>query len=298
MRLTFWGTRGSIPSPGRETVRYGGNTPCLELRLANDELIILDAGTGIKNLGEALAARNEPVDTHLLISHPHWDHIQGFPFFKPNFVPGTRLTIVGYETEQVSLQKVVSDLMNKVYFPVHLDELKATLGFRNVGEESFEIAGAHVQTILLNHPSFAVGYRISQGGKSIVYISDNEPFDYRVATAMQGVDSAIIDAYGRTDGDPNRRVFEFAKDADVLIHDATYTPEEYQSKIGWGHSHYMFTLKVAAQANVRRLILFHHEPSHSDEMIDGIVAACRREIAQRQYRFECSAAAEGMEIRL
>src|SRR5262249_28654797 len=142
MRLKFWGTRGSISTPGRGTVRYGGNTPCVEVRLANGELIILDAGTGIRNLGEQLMGSGESINAYLLFSHPHWDHIQGFPFFKPAFVSGNELTIVGGETDKVSLKKMISDQMNKVYFPIQLNELKATLRFRRVQEETFEVFGA------------------------------------------------------------------------------------------------------------------------------------------------------------
>jgi phosphoribosyl 1,2-cyclic phosphodiesterase len=296
MRLKFWGTRGSISTPGKQTVRYGGNTPCIEVRLSKEELIILDAGTGIRNLGEALIENGESIKATILISHPHWDHIQGFPFFKPAFISGNELTIIGGETERVTLQKMISDQMNKVYFPIQLNELKATIKFRRVAEEEFAVRTAQVKSIFVNHPSFALGYRITHRGKSIVYISDNEPFDRKVAASMRNVEKNIIDKYARLKGDPNKRIFDFVKNADVLIHDATYTPEEYVDRVGWGHSHYLFTLKVAAEGNVKRLVLFHHDPSHGDEKMDEIVKTCRKEIRTRPYRFECVAAAEGMEI--
>ena len=298
MRLRFWGTRGSISTPGRHTVRYGGNTPCVELRLSNNELIILDAGTGIRNLGEKIAANGQSINAYLLLSHPHWDHIQGFPFFKPVFVSGNKLTIVGGETDQVTLQKVIADQMNKIYFPIQSKELKATLDFRRVGEEALDILGAQVQTIFVNHPSFAMGYRITHKGKTIVYISDNEPFDREVAESALNVERSIVEKYRGTNGDPNRRVFDFVRDADLLIHDATYTPEEYADRVGWGHSHYDFTLKVAAEGRVGRLVLFHHSPDHSDEKVDDILKRCREEMKSRRYSFDCVAAAEGMEIEL
>ena len=296
MRLKFWGTRGSISTPGKQTVRYGGNTPCIEVRLSKEELIILDAGTGIRNLGEALIENGESIKAYILISHPHWDHIQGFPFFKPAFISGNDLTIIGGETDKVTLQKMISDQMNKVYFPVQLNELKASIKFRRIGEEEFTIFGAHVRTIFVNHPSFALGYRITHRGKSIVYISDNEPFDRRVAKSMRNVEKAIIDKYARIVGDPNKRIFDFVKDADVLIHDATYTPEEYVDRVGWGHSHYLFAMKVAAEGRVKRLLLFHHDPSHNDEKMDEIVKTCKKEIRHHPYKFECGAAIEGMEL--
>ena len=296
MRLKFWGTRGSISTPGKQTVRYGGNTPCTELRLSNNKLIILDAGTGIRNLGEALIENGESIKAYILISHPHWDHIQGFPFFKPAFVSGNELTIVGGETDKVTLEKMISDQMNKVYFPVQLNELKATLRFCRVEEEEFSVFGARVQTIYVNHPSFAIGYRITSGGKSVVYISDNEPFDRKVAQGIRNVDKVIVDKFLRAQGDPNQRVFDFVRGADILIHDATYTPEEYVDRVGWGHSHYLFTLKVAAEGNVKKLVLFHHDPAHGDDKVDDILRKCKNEIRIRRYQFECVAAAEGMEL--
>lgn len=296
MRLTFWGTRGSIATPGNQTVRYGGNTPCLELRLQNDELIILDAGTGIRNLGDKLIESGEIIKAYLFVSHPHWDHIQGFPFFKPAFISGNEFTIVGGETEKVTLPKMIADQMNKVYFPIQVSELSATLRFRKVEEEELDVYGAKVNTLFVNHPSFSLAYRITQNGKSLVYISDNEPFDRHAALALRNVDKKIVEKYAESNGDPNQRLFDFIRDADVLIHDATYTPEEYVNRVGWGHSHYLFTLKVAAEGNVKKLVLFHHDPSHSDDKVDDILKICQREIQLRRYQFECVAAAEGMQL--
>jgi phosphoribosyl 1,2-cyclic phosphodiesterase len=298
MRLKFWGTRGSISTPGKQTVRYGGNTPCVEVRLNNDELIVLDAGTGIRNLGEELMEHGKSIKGTILISHPHWDHIQGFPFFKPAFISGNEFTIIGGETDRVSLPKMIADQMNKVYFPIQLNELKATLKFRRVEEEEFSVFDARVETIYLNHPTFAIGYRIVYKGKSLVYISDNEPFDRRVAQSLRNVEKQIVDRFLRSTGDPNQRVFDFVRNADILIYDATYTPEEYVDRVGWGHSHYLFTLNVAAEGKVKLLVLFHHDPSHSDEKIDDILKKCKNEIRTRKYHFECIAAAEGMELKL
>ena len=296
MRLKFWGTRGSISTPGKETVRYGGNTPCVELRLSSNELIILDAGTGIRNLGESLIETGESVKAYILISHPHWDHTQGFPFFKPAFISGNEITIIVGETDKVSLKKMISDQMNKIYFPIQLNELKARLKFRRVEEETCNVFDAKVQTIYLNHPTFAIGYRISHKGKSVVYISDNEPFDRRVAPSIRNIEKFVMEKYTASKGDPNQRVFDFVRNADVVIHDATYTPEEYVNRVGWGHSHYLFTLRVAAEGNVKKLILFHHDPAHSDDKLDDILKKCRKEIKNRQYDFHCSAAIEGMEL--
>jgi phosphoribosyl 1,2-cyclic phosphodiesterase len=298
MRIKFWGARGSISTPGKSTVRYGGNTPCVEVRLPDNELIILDAGTGIRNLGESLMESGESIKAYILVSHPHWDHIQGFPFFKPAFVSGNELTIVGGETDTVTLQKMIADQMNKIYFPIQLNELKATLKFRRVQEEEISVYDAQVKTIYVNHPTFAMGYRITHGGKSLVYISDNEPFDRKVARAIRNVEKRIVEKYDRIKGDPNQRVFDFVRNADVLSHDTTYTPEEYVDRVGWGHSHYLFTLKVAAEGNVKRLVLFHHDPAHDDDKVDNILKKCKKEIQSRKYKFDCLAAAEGLELQI
>ncbi len=298
MKLKFWGTRGSVPTPGEHTVRYGGNTPCVEVRLDDNKLIILDAGTGIRALGDELVANGKPINAFLLISHPHWDHTQGFPFFRPAFIAGNEFTIIGGESERVSLQKMISDLMNRIYFPLHLDELKAKINFRTVAEEEFKIFDATVKTIYVNHPSFSLGFRITYKGKSFVYISDIEPFDGTIERIKRNLDSHIVAKYTETKGDPNQRVYDFVRDTDVLIHDTTYTPDEYDDHVGWGHSHYLFSINVAVQGMVKKLVLFHHDPAHSDRIVDDITFKCREEIRSRKVQLECVAAAEGMEIEI
>jgi len=295
MRIRFWGTRGSVPTPGRHTARYGGNTPCIEVRLDDNKLIILDAGTGIRALGEALMPDGR-LETYILITHPHWDHIQGFPFFRPVYREGNRITIVGGESDRVSLYKMVADQMNKIYFPIQWDELKADIQFRRVGEEEFGVFGATVNTIFVNHPSFALGYRIRTGKKSIVYISDNEPFDRSNETMKRNIEPWIVERYMNTGADPNQRIYDFVRGTDVLIHDATYTPEEYADHTTWGHSHFLFTLKVATEGEVKKLVLFHHDPAHNDEKVDEILRLCRDEIKKQKLHLECVAAAEEMEI--
>jgi phosphoribosyl 1,2-cyclic phosphodiesterase len=296
MKVRFWGTRGSVPTPGRYTIRYGGNTPCVEVRLRNNELIVLDAGTGIRCLGDELMTRRERVKAHILVSHPHWDHIQGFPFFRPAFVEGNEFTIIGSETETSSIRKVMSDQMNSIYFPVNIEDVKAMMEFRAVEEETLEIHDGTITTCLVNHPAFALGFRLSYDGGTVVYISDNEPFDRRSIGLLKNLDKRTVDLFSQSKGDVNERIYEFCRDADVLIHDSTYTPEEYASRIGWGHSHYLFSLQVARNSHAKQLVLFHHDPSHNDAMIDGILETCRREIQTRNDSFLCVAAAEGMEI--
>ena len=296
MKLTFWGTRGSIPTPGKSTVRYGGNTPCLELRLPGDELIILDAGTGIRNLGEKLIERGESIKAHLLISHPHWDHIQGFPFFKPAFISGNEFTIIGPHSQHVTLRQMLAHVMDKVYFPVQLHELKASIKFVAMKEGTTKVFDAALSSLYVNHPSLTLGYRLDVAGRSLVYISDNEPFDSEFTSSMKNFDPVVVRKYAKSKTDPNQRVIDFVKGADVLIHDATYTPEEYVSHAGWGHSHYLFCLKIAHEAAVKKLILSHHDQAHDDTVVDNILNKCRQEIKTRNYSFECYAAAEGMEM--
>lgn len=285
--------RGSIPTPGKHTVRYGGNTPSLELRLDDDKLIIFDAGTGIRNLGDFLINNGESVKGFLMITHPHWDHIQGFPFFKPAFISGNELTIVGTERPEKSLSEIIAEQMNRIYFPVQLHDLKAKIKFVPIREEGeMKVFEANVKMMYVNHPGFTVGYRLEYNGKILVYISDNEPFDRAASASLTNFEITVKEKFNTNDGDPNQRIFDFCQNADVLIHDATYTPEEYIDRVGWGHSHYLFTLRVAAEANVRRLYLFHHDQNHSDEKVDDILKKCKKELISRGYKFECEAAIE------
>jgi phosphoribosyl 1,2-cyclic phosphodiesterase len=297
MKVRFWGTRGSLPSPGKDTVRYGGNTPCVEVRLQSDELFILDAGTGLRGLGDALMATGESVKAYIAVSHPHWDHIQGFPFFKPAFISGNEFTIIGAQSKQITLRQMIASQMDRVYFPIQLSELKAKIRFHPIREGSIRVFHATLRSLFVNHPAFSLGFRLEANGRSLVYISDNEPFDREVARSLKNVDTSVVNRYLKHKGpDPNQRVFDFCRGADILIHDTTYTPEEYVSHVGWGHSHYLFTLKVAYEAEVKRLVLFHHDSTRTDDGVDEILQKCKKEIKTRKYAFECLAAAEGMEL--
>ncbi len=297
MKLTFWGVRGSIPTPGKHTVRYGGNTPCIELRLDDDKLIILDAGTGIRNLGDYLINSGESVNAYILISHPHWDHIQGFPFFKPAFIPGNELTIVGTDRAEKPLSEIIAEQMNRIYFPVQLHDLKAKINFIPIKEEGeLKIYDATVKMIFVNHPGFTVGYRLEYKGKTLVYISDNEPFDKAAAESFTNFETKVKEKFLSNPENPNKRIFDFCTDADVLIHDTTYAPEEYIDRVGWGHSDYLFALRVASEGSVKRLFLFHHDQNHSDDKVDEILKKCKKEIKSRGYKFECEAAIENTTI--
>ncbi len=297
MKIKFWGVRGSIPTPGQKTIRYGGNTPCLEVRPDDETLLILDAGTGISTFGDYLMERNQSVKAHVLLTHTHWDHIQGFPFFLPANHEHNEFTIIGSNHNGISLQRIMSDQMQAMYFPLQFDELKAKISFRDIGEETFTIGSTTIDARYVNHPGYALGFRITHGGKSFVYISDNEPFNKEQSDSdLNKVEKPVVELFKQVDGNPNSRIADFAKDADVLIHDSMFTPNEYKHKAFWGHSDYRFAVEMAVQARVKKLILFHHGPHHTDADIDDIVENCRRELLNKSHKPECIAAAEGLEV--
>jgi phosphoribosyl 1,2-cyclic phosphodiesterase len=249
VRVRFWGTRGTRPTPGRHTLRYGGNTTCVEVRGSKDQLLILDSGSGIAELGTSLAQEGA-ADLHLLISHTHWDHIQGFPFFGPAFVPGTRMTVIGPAGSIKSLQAAFADQMDPAYFPLRLDQVPADLEFVEVlAGQPFEVAGMTVTPHELNHPIVTLGYRIEEGGRAFVFATDNE------LLPANGFGSMV----------------EWCRGADLLVHDAQYSQEEYQGRAGWGHSTFEDSLSLAEEAEVRQLAFFHHDPQHSDDQIDALI---------------------------
>lgn len=298
MRLKFWGVRGSIPTPGGQTARYGGNTSCVELRLEKGGLIILDAGTGIRNLGESLAESGQPLKASILITHPHGDHIQGFPFFRPAFIEGNELIIAGPEAADIPLIKLISGQMNKVYFPVKLSELKAEITFIPLREGCVRLSDAVVKAILVNHPGFTLGYRITADNRSLVYISDNEPYATESVPFFTNHEQEVLEMLRTSERDPNDRIVEFARGADVLIHDSTFTPELYRERVGWGHSHYLFALQIAAKARVKNLFLYHYDPSLTDAAIDDVMVRSRAEMERQRYSFRLHAAREGVEFQL
>lgn len=297
MKIKFWGVRGSIATPGKSTVYYGGNTACTEVYLDDGNLIILDAGTGIRDLGNKLADSGKKIRAYILITHPHWDHIQGFPFFKPAFSEGNEITIVGPEARGVVLSRLIAEQMNKIYFPVKLSELQAQINFIPVKEDTVKVFDARVQSFYVNHPGITLGYRITFENKSLVYISDSEPYSRENAQFFTNGEPDITKLFENYDGDPNQRVIDFIRGADVLIHDSTYTPEQYSEHIGWGHSHFLYTLRVAAEAGVKKLCLFHYDPLLDDNSVDDMVKRCRKDMRNMKYSFELSAAREGEEFK-
>ncbi len=277
MKLRFWGVRGSIPCPGAKTMKYGGNGACMELRVENrKEIIVIDAGSGIRELGNTLVANdlpNGPLRLALYLSHTHWDHIMGFPYFTPIYIPGTKMTVHGPVTyEDDPLKDVVGGQMKYRYFPINVGELASDIEYKRLREEpDMDLGdGLLLTTKFLNHPITALGYRFEYQGKIICTCYDHEPYrnlfitdpdhpEYDEAMAYEGEEVAQ---------EQNQAVEDFFKGADLLVHDSQYTAEEYKSRVNWGHSTYEWAIAAANRAGVKRLALFHHDPDRTDAQID------------------------------
>ncbi len=289
MRVRFWGTRGSIATPGPTTLRFGGNTSCVEVLTRAGQRFIFDSGTGARPLGlELMATAPKPIRATILLGHTHWDHIQGFPFFVPLFVPGSELTICAPAGVGRSLADTLAGQMEFTYFPVELDQLPASIQYRDLSEGTYDFDGVRVITQFLNHPATCLGYRIEADGAVVVYLCDHEPFGASLwrDAAQAGQADAILHK-----GD--QRHAEFMKHADLLIHDAQYTPEEYPAKKNWGHSTFEYAVELAALADVRQLALTHHDPLHDDAALEQIQARARELARQRNFLMHVFCAFEG-----
>lgn len=308
MRLRFWGTRGSIATPGSSTIKFGGNTSCADVVTNAGTRIIFDCGTGARVLGAHLMAHGpKPLQAYILLSHTHWDHIQGFPFFAPLFVPGNRFTVVGPKGGNTTLPEVLSGQMEFTYFPVELSQLGAQIVYREIGEGVSEIGDVRFSNGLLNHPAIACGYRVESDGASLLYLCDHEPYWEPLwrSDAEPGKIESILH-----EGD--RRHALFMQNADVVIHDAQYTPEEYPAKKNWGHSTYTYVTQIAAAAGVKRLFLTHHDPTHDDAFLEEIeskaqalarslgstmLVSCAREGYEESFQNDAASRTELTEIK-
>ena len=272
MLVRFWGVRGSTPTPTTANVKYGGNTSCLEVHTSGGQLLIFDAGSGIRGLGRRLLQETPPEGHRIMLflTHYHWDHIQGFPFFEPMYVPQNFVYLHGFRSENASVERALGEQMANPYFPIDMSVMRATRNFYTIGEETLQVGDARLTTRFLNHPQGCLGYRIEDGDRVLVYATDNE--------------------HGHELYDRNIRAL--SENADVLIYDAQYTPEEYKSKVGWGHSTWEHGIRIAKEVGVKELILFHHDPDHSDFLVDSMVEEARRDFPN------VHAAMEGMEIDL
>ncbi|MGH2394683.1 MAG: MBL fold metallo-hydrolase, partial [Candidatus Limnocylindria bacterium] len=296
MLVRFWGTRGSLAKPGPTTVRYGGNTSCVEVRLADGTLIVLDCGTGAHGLGQALVGSGaSPRRGHLLITHTHWDHIQGFPFFAPLFVPGNEWDLYAPGSGGRQLETTLAGQMEYTYFPMTLAQLDATIRFHDLVESRFAIASARIITQYLNHPALTLGYRLEADGVAVVYAVDHEPHG-RGRPEAAGLTTRAADETPVHRED--QRHVEFLAGADLVIHDAQYTAEEYPRHIGWGHSPAECAVDYALAAGARRLALFHHDPLRDDDAVDRLAGICRQRVAAAAGRLDVFAAAEGQVLEL
>lgn len=285
MRARFWGVRGSIAAPGPRTARYGGNTPCVEIR-AGDQLIVIDAGTGIRELGLSLMkeAAGKPIAGSLFIGHSHWDHIQGFPFFTPLYLPTSKFSVYGVHGTTKSFADVMAGQMHPTYFPVQMKDLASKPAFVEL-HEPVMIGDVKASYHYLNHPGITIGFRFEHAGKTVSYISDHEPY-------------GKLNASGDFGDKEDAAVAKFVEGSDLLICEAQYTAAEYLQKRGWGHSTFDDVLDLAQKAGVRRLALFHHDPAHDDEQMDKLTADCVALVSSRAAKLEVFAAREGLTVEL
>ncbi len=297
MKVRFWGVRGSIATPGAGTLRFGGNTSCTQVTTDGGTLIIFDCGTGMRLLGQHLVEQGKPVKAHILLSHTHWDHIQGWPFFTPAFMPGNEFTIYAAENENKRLGEVLSGQMDYTYFPVTLDQMQSTIGFRELRESSFTVEEAKLRLAYLNHTCLVLGYRVEVDGASLVYATDTEPYvSYRASHDSARRVKPLAPETFVHEGD--RRLARFAQNADALIIDAQYTEQEYLAKKGWGHSSVEYATDIAIAAGVKQLLLYHHDPTHTDEIVDEVVKQARQRVAEVGSPLKVCGAAEGLELQV
>jgi len=280
MTIKVWGCRGSIPSPGGDTSKYGGNTTCIQVRLAGGSLVVVDAGSGIRNLGLELMRPGQPKRFHLFLTHAHWDHLQGFPFFLPAYLKGFSIQVWGGPRSAAALRSSLQHQMAPPYFPVKYSALQAAIRFPARPSPEITIAGTRIQTIPLTHPNGGYGFKFTEGRKSFVYLTDNElGFRHRGGLSPAGY-------------------AEVCRGADLVLHDAQYTDEEYRLTRGWGHSTFAAAAELCLESAPRRFGLIHHDPRHTDPEVDGFVKECRRRISRRHGRSDCFGVTEGMEIPL
>jgi phosphoribosyl 1,2-cyclic phosphodiesterase/DNA-binding NarL/FixJ family response regulator len=295
-RIKFWGVRGSIPVPGPSTIGYGGNTTCVEVR-TNGDIIVLDAGSGIRELGLSLEEEfgSAPINLTLLLTHTHWDHIQGLPFFLPAYKAKNTIRVLGYEGARAGLATILAAQMEVPFFPVSWSDLPGTIKIQELKKMEFSIGKVRVRSRFLNHPGVCAGYRLFTKEGSIAFLPDNEPFEplkLKLA-ARDGTHPHKARAQAVVQ---RSKLVEFLKDTDVLILDTQYTDEKYQEHIGWGHGALSRVVSLALEARAKKLFLFHHDPAHDDHKIDEMLERARLLVIESGRRLEVEAAREGAEI--
>ena len=284
IEMTFWGVRGTLPVPGKVAFRYGGNTSCVTLEFTKGQFFIFDAGTGIKALSNDLLRRGRTrLEFKIFISHPHWDHINAIPYFAPLYIPGNECEILGASHGDTTMREMISAQMDDIYFPITIKELAARVFFRDLKEGAFEVDGIRVRTLLLSHPGYCLGYRVEYGERSICYATDNE---------LYLPDSEHYNAHYV------KKLIEFVDGADALITDCTYTDEEYETKVGWGHSCIGQVIDLAHRAKVKTLYLFHHDPDQDDDAIDRKFQMAQEALKRLGSKTMCVAPAETDSIKI
>lgn len=287
MHVRFWGTRGSLPKPGPSTLRFGGNTSCVEVRTSANTLVIIDCGSGLHGLGQALLRAAKPaLKGHILISHTHWDHIQGIPFFAPFFVAENEWDIYAPKGLGQSLQDTLAGQMQHAYFPVRLDQMGAKIRYHELIESDFQLDDVTVRTQYMNHTAVTLGFRLEADGAALVYASDHEPFSSHLASGK----GEILER--------DRRHCQFLRGADLVVHDAQFTFNEYERKTGWGHSTVEYAVAMSRAAGVACLALTHHDPLRTDDAIEEIVRHTCDQQRRMRPALDIFAAAEGQEIEL
>lgn len=283
MIVEFFGVRGTLPVPGKKSLRYGGNTNCVTLNVGKDYFFIFDAGTGIKELSNYLIKNHpSPILAKIFISHPHYDHINGLPFFVPLYQRGNEFEFLGtYQKHGIGLEKTIADHMDSIYFPITMEKFLARVTFHELNEETFYIDDIQIQTLLLNHPGRCLGYRIHYSGKIFCYITDNELW---------------FKNSSRYSLEQEKRLIDFVSHADMLVIDATYSDLEYQRKTGWGHSCVTRVVEVAHLAETKMLCLYHHDPDQTDEDIDLKLKQANALLHSLQSKVRCIAPHEGEKI--
>jgi phosphoribosyl 1,2-cyclic phosphodiesterase/ActR/RegA family two-component response regulator len=290
-KVRFWGVRGSVPAPGPDTVFYGGNTSCVEVR-ADGELIILDAGTGIRGLGRQLKKEFDGrlIRLNMLITHTHWDHIQGFPFFAPAYDPQNKVRIFAFEGPRKGLESTLASQMESPYFPITMQEMPGNIEFEELKGLEFDLGPVHVKAAFMNHPGVCAGFRLYTSAGSVAYLPDNELFGrLRNTHAAQKADTDFARKQ-------DEKLSDFIRDADIVISDAQYDTTEYPHHIGWGHSCADDVVTLALESGVKQLFLFHHDPDHTDAHIAQMLASARKQVAQKNGDLLVEAAREGTEV--
>ncbi len=276
--VTYWGVHGTLPVPGAGTLRYGGNTPCISIEISGEPLYVFDCGSGIKQLSDHLAATKvQRLSARVFISHTHWDHINTIPFFGPLYARGNQIEVFGPYQGDLTIERAIAAQMESVYFPVTIREFGARLVFRDLREESLDFGSVKIETILLKHPGYCLGYRLTCHGRSVCYVTDNELYLH----SDPRYDLAYVE-----------RLANFVRGADLLITDTTYRDHEYPAKVDWGHSCVSEVADLAARAKVKRLHLFHHDPDQSDDDIDLKLKEVREALSRLGSNVVCDAPPE------